>query len=165
MVRTRPFLLLLLPGLLLPGLVGCGGSQSDREALAEEIEINRAVWEAQRPDHYRFVLSHQCFCGPEALGPVELEVVDGVAVRRTYVSDGTEVPASLAQVFPNISGLFDLLAGAVETGADEIQVTWDPATGVPRQLFVDYQVNVADEEEGYRVDEGPEEIPAEEPEP
>lgn len=165
MVRTRPFLLLLLPGLLLPGLVGCGGSQSDREALAEEIEINRAVWEAQRPDHYRFVLSHQCFCGPEALGPVELEVVDGVAVRRTYVSDGTEVPASLAQVFPTISGLFDLLAGAVETGADEIQVTWDPATGVPRQLFVDYQVNVADEEEGYRVDEGPEEIPAEEPEP
>lgn len=159
-ISRSPFVLAALVVAFLPA---CGGSQSDREALEEEIQINRAVWQAQRPDRYRMVLRHQCFCGPEALGPVEMEVENGVVVRRVYTEDGSPVEAPFAEAFPTVSGLFDLLAEAVETGADQISVTWDPVTGVPEQLFIDYQVNVADEEEGYQIDEGPEALEEEDP--
>lgn len=148
---------------LLLALSACGTGQDEREALSEEIAINRSVWEAQRPDHYRFVLSRRCFCPQEAIGPVELEVEGSLVLSRTYVAGGDPVPEDLRDAFPTVSGLFDVLSEAVATGADEITVTWNPINGAPAEFFIDYDVDTADEELGFAIEEGPEEIPEEEP--
>lgn len=140
-------------------LAGCGAEQGPELELAEQIAVQRAVWEAGRPSRYRMVLRHLCFCPPAAVGPVEV-VVDGDTVtRRTYWTSGEVVDPSLADAFPTVAGLFDLLEEAVAGGADEVEVEWDPDTGAPRDLFVDYDTGVADEERGYRLDAGPDPLP------
>jgi hypothetical protein len=77
--------------------------------------------------------------------------VDGVVVSAVYVEDGS--PAEVG--FPTVDGLFDVLEEAVRRDAHRVDVTWDPETGVPVDLYVDYDENVADEETGYRVTEIP----------
>lgn len=153
--------------LVLPFAAACFASQSEREQLEEAVAINRSLWEAQRPDHYRYVLRHTCFCAPAAIGPVEIEVQGGSVASRRYVESGEPVPEDLAEVFPSVSGLFDVLQEALDTGADEIEVTWDPVLGYPREFFIDYQVNVADEEQGYAVVGAPQDLapPGEEGQP
>jgi hypothetical protein len=151
-VRLPPAWALLL-------LAGCGAEPGPELELAEEIAVQRAVWEAGRPARYRMILRHLCFCPPAAVGPVEV-VVDGDTVtRRTYWTSGEAVDPSLADAFPTVAGLFDLLEGAVAGGADEVEVEWDPDTGAPRDLFIDYDTGVADEERGYRLDAGPDPLP------
>ncbi len=164
MARTRrlPALVALVTLTLVPA--GCTFGSSIENELLEEIEINRAIWEARRPSAYRMVLQRNCFCGLEARGPVEVYVAgDTVGARRYWVELDDElasqqVPEELHHLFPDVDGLFDLLLDAVATGADRVDVTWDPALGVPRSFFIDYRENVADEEQGYEIREGPGEL-------
>lgn len=166
MAPTRPRLALVALAALLVLAPGCTLGSSAEEELMEEIEVNRAVWEARRPAAYRMVLARSCFCGVEGRGPVELEVDGDSVTGRRYVAEldapvaGEPVSGELAPFFPDVDGLFELLLEAAVTGADDVTVTWDPALGFPRSFFIDYRENVADEEQGYEIVEGPEELPA-----
>ncbi len=135
---------------LLLGTVACS-DQGPPPGLSDEIEVNRAVWRANRPASYRYSIHRQCFCGAEARGPVEVEVSGSTVVGRVYVDTGEAVPRDFASVFPSVDGLFDVLEDAVARRADEIQVVWDPTTGIPMDFFIDYSREIADEESGYEI--------------
>ena len=144
----RPAAVLALS--LAVGLSGCS-DQGPPPGLAEEIALNRTVWQATRPQAYSYTILHQCFCGVEARGPVEVEVSGPTVVRRVYVDTGAEVDAQFAPSFPSVDGLFDILESAVDTEADEIKVVWDSTNGIPLNFSIDYDRETADEEQGYEV--------------
>lgn len=146
---TRIVTLALALSLVAAG--GCADLGPGGDDLAGEIAENRRKWEAAAPQSYVFDLERLCFCGEEARGPVRIRVTSGVPTAWAYVQGGGEVAADLRPFFPGVEGLFDVLEEAVRENAHQIQVTWDPQTGAPLDLWIDYRVEVADEEQGYRI--------------
>ena len=124
------------------GLVGAGN---------DELEESRARWENLSMTSYEYVVARSCFCPPSFLGPVRVRVEDGVVTARTFV-DGTDTgPDEPGSWFPSVEGLFDLLAEAYERDAHRVEVTYDPETGVPLDVYIDYEEYIADEEQGFSV--------------
>lgn len=130
---------------------GCFILGPDDRDLEDEIAAHRAQWVAERPQTYQYDVEHVCYCPEEAMGPVRVIVSGEEVVSRTYVDDGSAVSEHLAPFFPSVDGLFDVLQEAVDQDADQIHVSWDAETGIPREFFIDYSVSMADEEQGYTV--------------
>tara|TARA_B110000116_G_C16423388_1_gene397202 strand:- start:159 stop:353 length:195 start_codon:yes stop_codon:yes gene_type:complete len=61
----------------------------------------------------------------------------------------------LEEIFPTVTGLFDLIEWAIEVAAFRIEVTYDPATGLPVDACIDYDQQVVDEELGFSLMELP----------
>ena len=74
---------------------------------------------------------------------------------RAYISSDTAVDPELEDLFPAVIGLFDLIEQAIEAAAFRIEVTYDPATGLPLDVFIDYDQQLADDELGFSVVELP----------
>jgi hypothetical protein len=140
---------------ILVAMAGCGttGPNSD---LRSQIEGNRALWRQLGPASYQYGVQRLCFCGPDAIGPVRVTVENGVVVSRVYTESDEPVAANLASLFPDVEGLYEVLLDAVDRDAAQIDVTWDSVAGLPSEFFIDYNVGIADEELGFRIDEVPE---------
>ncbi|MSR20183.1 MAG: hypothetical protein EXR91_04285 [Gemmatimonadetes bacterium] len=133
----------------LMGVTGC----TDLGPELTDLEEARARWDGARPSSYVFAEERLCFCGPESRGPVRVRVQGTVAVERVYVDSGDPVPAAMADQFPTVDGLFDIVASALAGDAHEVRVTYDPVLGVPTDFWIDYLEFAADEELGMRVTE------------
>lgn len=133
-------------------LAGCGTSDPEIGIL-REIGQNRDRWERQGIQTYRYAVERICFCG--LAGPVRVTVEDGEPTERVFVVSGDPVPEEQGEWYPTVDGLFTILFDAVRRDAFSIEVTYDPETGVPLDIFIDYAQNIADEELGFRVTEPP----------
>ena len=131
---------------------GCDSIGPGSDAM-DELERNQSLWERVGPATYRYAVERLCFCGVEARGPVRVAVADGQVLSRVYADSGDPVSPPLEDLFPTVDGLFDILRDAIERGAHSIDVTYDPETGVPIDLWIDYEDFVADEELGFGVTE------------
>ena len=145
--RTHRWWLGTLSAMLLSG---CGGLTPPEGSLAE-LEQAEARWQATRPLTYRFGIRRDCFCGDEARGPARVTVSGASVTERRYIDTGGLVPAQYEDLFPTVDELFDVLREAIENDAHQITVMYDPGTGVPIELFIDYSLNIADEELGFTV--------------
>jgi len=125
----------------------------------DELARNRELWARIGPSAYEYGLERLCFCGEASRGPIRVTVEAGVVVERVYVRSGEPVPGSLDDLFPVVDGLFDILEDAFEQDAFQIDVTYDPETGVPIDFRIDYAENIADEELGYTVTESVHQLP------
>lgn len=139
--------------------LACSDLGPARSDLGHDLTVNRARWEAVGLETYVYDVQRSCFCPVEAVGPVRVRVENGAIVSRTYPQTGDTVRTAFADVFPTIDGLFDVLERAIEQDAADIQVTWDPDTGVPLSFFIDYIANAVDEEQGYQIVDGPRTTP------
>ena len=138
-----------LAGLVaLASLVGCGVTEPTGEVRTLNEAIER--WAAVGPASYTYTVERLCFCGEEARGPVRVTVAGGAVIDRVYVDGGAQVRAQLADLFPDIPGLFAIIADAIASNPFDMAVTYDPTTGVPVDVWIDYVQNIADEELGFR---------------
>ena len=137
---------------LCPLVLACG-SVGPEGGLLADLEANQARWETLGPGTYVYAVERLCFCGVEYRGPVRVRVEGGVAVERWYVDSGLPVPSPMADEFPTVNGLFEILRSAIEADAQEVRVTWDPGLGVPLDFWIDFNDMVADEELGMQVTE------------
>lgn len=117
----------------------------------DELERNRARWASLALTSYEYVVSRSCFCAPSSLGPVLVRVEDGVVTERSFVDVIDPDPGEPGEWFPSVTGLFDIIADAYERDAHDVEVTYDPETGVPLDVYIDYEENIADEELGLTV--------------
>jgi hypothetical protein len=120
--------------------------------LRAEITAQREKWAARRIVDYQLTLSRLCFCAPEGAGLVVLSVLDDQPVEWLYFLSGDPVAAEWQPVFPTVQGLFDFLDDAIDRGAEDIEVAFDPDLGLPTSIRVDYRLAAADEEIGYEVE-------------
>jgi len=125
---------------------------SDQGPQTDEFEENRERWRESRPEAYVYAVERLCFCGDAGRGPVRVWVLGNTAQERRYVEGGAVVNGPYADLFPTVEGLFEIIQEAIPR-AHELEVTYDPVSGVPVDFWIDYSANIADEELGFRVTE------------
>ena len=125
--------------------LGCGSSLVPSTPL-DELERNEALWGEAEPEEYRYAIRRLCFCVPDVVRPVRVTVRSGAVVERVYVDDGRPVPSGLADLFPGVDGLFELVRDAIDRDAATLEVRYDPASGVPMEISIDYLLEAVDEE-------------------
>jgi hypothetical protein len=130
------------------------GSPTAAPSGAPTGEINslveaRAAWVRSGAANYDFVISRQCFCMLEYVGPFTVRVRDGVsAVTRT--SDGSEVDPLILELLPLSAE--ELFAFVEERQAQaSFRVTYDQAIGLPLSVWSDPIPEAADDELGIEV--------------
>jgi len=146
-IHLKSLALVLAAGV---GLSGCASLELSGGPEGE-LDKNQAQWAALSLTSYEYVLRRGCFCLPAVIGPVRVRVEEGAVTQRTYVDVTEPVPSELGELFPPVDGLFDILADAYERDAHRVDVTYDPESGVPLDVFIDYVENIADEELGFTV--------------
>jgi hypothetical protein len=119
----------------------CGGGS--------ELQQNRAKWEGQNIDHYRFTAVLSCFC-PFAGTEVTYEVQNGQVVNESMQAR-PDNPIDEAQVgqfyqpYNTIDKVFDYLEQETNE-ADEVTVEYDPTYGFPTEVSVDRIKEAVDDE-------------------
>jgi hypothetical protein len=111
-----------------------------------ELAENRAKWSSLNIDDYSYQLHRTCFCLGDIRRPVEITVVDGEISAMNYADNGKPVPENETINRLSVPDLFNVIEDAIDRNAERIDVEYDPATGIPKQIFIDYDAMIADEE-------------------
>ena len=135
-MRSTVFLLLVTA----LALQSCSivGEDSEREKAQDR-------WDRAGIDDYAMTLERSCFCAQSDIGPFDVVVRGGAIESVTWSGDA--VPANRALT---IDAIFQLIRDAEDRGAHSIRVEYDDI-GFPRSVFIDYDVQIADEEIGYTI--------------
>ena len=139
----------LLAGSSVVMLAAC----SDATAPDEKLNAARRRWAQQGPASYSMVVHRSCECTPEGAGPVLVRVRNGAVESRQYTATGASVPASLADVFPSVEGLFQLIEDARRQRPNSLEVRYDATLGYPTLISVDFDRMIADDEFVYTASE------------
>lgn len=135
--------LLVTAVLLLITATACGDDKpaavvANDGTPAGALAAARTQWAAKGLGSYSMSVEVLCFCPNRPT--LQSEVVKG-KVQPTTVTAPTWLNQPLS-----VPGLFDFIDDAIESGAAEVNVTYDAANGAPRTIFVDRSRELADEE-------------------
>jgi hypothetical protein len=95
---------------------------------------------------YDFTFRTMCFCDDR---PRQVNVRDGVVTQVLDQENQPLGPTGLDGVVP-IASLFDLIDDVL-VNAFSVDVQYEPETGFPRFIEVDYIQNAVDDEVNYQV--------------
>lgn len=123
-----------------------GASVSQRTLAANRRRFNENVGSS-----YTYEYRNICFCGPDTRRHVRVTVCDGARVRVVRVDDGTTIPPGQWSEFLTVAEIFDDIQTAIEEGAASARVDFDESLGYPRDVHIDVDERIADEERGYAV--------------
>jgi hypothetical protein len=116
------------------------------DAIQAALTSNQKKWAENGADDYRYRMERSCFCLPEAVTPGIVKVRGGDIVEVSPVGEfGSLDPA----YYLTVDGLFAVIQDAIDQGAHEISVIWDPKFGYPTDLYVDRLFPAVDDEVGY----------------
>ena len=110
------------------------------ETSRANLEAARADWSATGRTSYTYVLTRDCLCRPDYIGPFTIEVGDGVVVSAS--TDDGPVDAS---GLPTITGLHDFIEQLLDDGGLITDGGYD-AQGLPDGLRVDRVPDGSDDE-------------------
>ena len=144
MIRaSRPGLVLLLSF----AVGGCSAGGGVPEDLAEA----RAVWDSRSIHDYTMTIQQTCFCPPELLQPLAVEVTDGQVNNIT----GLERPLEHAELLDTrrltVEGLFRFIENARTREPARLTVEFSPKYGIPVSIQYDGDTMIADDELQYRI--------------
>jgi hypothetical protein len=159
--RAAPFLafalaLLVAGCALLPGPLGKAGPTEPTgdptqpqpavaaTIAAQQIALNLAAerWAAAGTDDYRLDLGFLCSCALPAR--VLVEVVDGVPTATD--GDGKPLDADALALTPVTVDQLFAEGRRAHAGGGTVGATFDPTTGVPARLDIDYLPQAIDDE-------------------
>lgn len=67
------------------------------------------------------------------------------------IDDGTPIPREQWSTFLTIAEIFDDIQRAIDERAASVRVDFDESLGYPREVHIDVDERIADEERGYIV--------------
>jgi hypothetical protein len=139
--------------LAVPLLTGCGGGSDDPPLPDPVVPLSfsaaRQVWTLLALPAYRFTLATVCFCVPES--DIEVTVRDGQVTSAVHTDTRAPVSPARLLTLPTLTVLFDIGADAYARNAAQVTFTPNTRYGFLESIFIDYDVQMADEERGYRV--------------
>lgn len=122
-------------------VTACGGES--------ELQQNRAKWEEQNIDHYRFTVVVSCFC-PFAGAQVTYEVQNGQVVSESVQSDPDRQidPAQASEFYRDYNTIDKVLAFLEKESneANQITIEYDPTYGFPTDVSIDRIKEAIDDE-------------------
>ena len=105
---------------------------------------------AFEPEDYTYTLVLACFCVGGGT-PIDVTVRDGEVIDAVYDGDGRGVEAGTpADQFMWLT-INDVIDEANNTEAASVQVEWPAGQDYPNSVYVDEDLDMADEERGYHV--------------
>lgn len=146
---------------------------------SEQLEAARARWDAAGIDSYEMTWSTSCFCptrsgGSRVIGGEVVEVwSDGYSAGPPTTHPATTVPTSAGEDAPDVlpvepdadpaspppgerletvEDFFAVIEHAIDGGAAAVEVDYEPDTGRPIGIDVDWASNAVDDEMGYSID-------------
>lgn len=139
----------LAPAVLLLAVLLPGCSSDPLGPHRGELEKNQEKWRAQGIASYTYDYRLNCFCGGPGIQPVRIEVREGEVVEVTLQETGEPVDPSTVDDFPTVEDLFGMIRNALEREPFRAEAAYDPLLGYPRDVFIDFEEWVADEEFGF----------------
>ena len=162
----RPTALFAGALVLLLGLAGCGSGDDDQvvsdpgptsatSATTTPTTPSPTVgsYPEFAPTDYTYVLTVQCFCA-SAGTPMAVTVAGGEVVDAAYTLDDTGRGSAQAGDPPDDAfrlTINDVIAKANDTTAARVTVDWPAGQDYPNSVFVDQDLQMADEEVGYTI--------------
>jgi len=113
----------------------------------------RARWNKRGLTTYRVTSIRSCVCDPDTLRPMQIEVVSGQIVGAVFADDQQPVDDSIRRFLWTVDKAFDVIQSALDDGADQLDVRFDPVLGYPTSMFIDYERRIADEELRLRLED------------
>jgi hypothetical protein len=113
-----------------------------------EIEKNKEKWQEAGISHYRFNVAVGCFCVFSQDMPLVIEVKDGNVVSMAF-QNGKEIDPSFMELFnkyATVDRIFGEVEAALNGGADNVVVQYDPTYGFPTEVTIDVEQQAADDE-------------------
>jgi Family of unknown function (DUF6174) len=120
-----------------------GAFVDDRPATRAALQQARGRWNSLGISDYQYAFQRSCFCAPDFTAPVRIAVRQGQVAEVTSVQSGQPRPI---EGYPTVDDLFARLQEALDSGAENVQATYDPALGYPTRFFIDQSTRIADEE-------------------
>ncbi len=122
--------------------------------LPEDFSNNLQKWQSFTggPDEFlSYTTQQSCFCPREFTRPMNITESNGQITSATYADTGETVPDNIRQSLQTVDQRFEQLRNAYESGADQVNVTYDPQFGYPTSVFIDQSQLIADEEISYSI--------------
>ncbi len=113
----------------------------DNSAVRQSLVTARQRWAAAGIASYQMTVSRACFCLPGSGGPFEVMVRNG---NVESITDLNGQGVSLDPQSITVPGLFSHIESALD--AERLEVSFDPATGVPLQISIDRTLATVDDE-------------------
>jgi hypothetical protein len=133
---------------------------SNLEDVSQKLEAMQSQWQAQNLNNYRFQFQWECFCPAGYHQPVWVTVRQGEITSVEAVDPHFETDLPDKDEYRTINELFDLIRDGVEEDAHEIRVAYNDLKGYPISAYIDYEINIEDEEQGFDILKFETELPA-----
>lgn len=101
------------------------------------LEEKRGLWESLAIDDYRYTFRRSCFCIPDAVRPVIVQVIDGETESIVDADTMEPVDNTFFDDWRTIDLIFDRLQSTLESATGTVQVTYDPDFGFPATVSAD----------------------------
>jgi hypothetical protein len=124
---------------------------SNLEQIRKKLDTMQNQWQSQGLENYRFQFQWVCFCPAEYREPVWVTVIEEEITSVKAVDSNLETNLPDKKEYYTINELFDFIGEGVEKNAHEVQVTYDDAMGYPVSAYIDYEVDIEDEERGFDI--------------
>ncbi len=131
--------------------LGCGsGSESITSLPQSELTRSKELWSSKGIHSYRFTLQRGCFCSPDVLTPVVIEVHGDTTTSITKVGGGTVDGTAFAS-YNTIDKIFTAIQNTLDIHGNVNATTYHTTQGYPIQVDLDPHPNLADDEESLQV--------------
>ena len=109
-----------------------------------EWRAHRAQWKSLNLQSYVYLFEAHCYCSNGGRHLVTVD--DGRIVSVVDAETGESIGIANYRLFDTIDDRFMVIRDALRHGADEYDVTYDPATGIPVRTVYDYREELVDDE-------------------
>jgi len=126
---------------------------TEQKTPAEFLE-NRAKWEealGNAGGDIEYTRQRSCFCPRDFVLPMDVVEKEGEIVEAVYSESGEVVPENIRENLLSVNEIFDVIENAYNSGAEEVNVTYDEEYGYPTSVFINQDFNMQDEEVYYNL--------------
>ena len=120
--------------------------ETSNNQIVAEVFTNKDKWLSHGIEQYQIEMQKICFCAPDAVRLMIFSISDNEIKDVRYADSGDVVDPSYYSQFNTIEGMFDLVAQALDKNPANIAISYDEEYGYIKELTVDYQQNIADDE-------------------
>jgi len=136
-MNSHRFSALAVGAVSLAFVYGCAIFDVDTGTPQENLDANRAVWNASGIADYSMRFQRLCsYCDPDWLVSVKVTVTGGTVVEAVDWDTGNPAPFE-PWAYYTVSDLFDLIQNAIVKNAVELRVRYDAELGFPADVNID----------------------------